>query len=250
MGKERARLKKEAEEQRMLKVEEDKKKNIIQTFQKKETPECPLPAERPRRKIISNPFTQKFENLAKTSKEENEDFQKSLAKNKKILKKSRSALNRSKQLLSKMSQDNLRKSQNLLKKLSTESLKKSFQSKGSKINLGKNSSQDGLRSNNQQENLSLPFSTEVNKQQMQDYLISQVLFDGKEDVKSSRMSLTHKQKIEDEKMKKIIQEEENKKKEMEMVRKEYELKKKIEVEMAEIKKKEEEKKLRAKEAEF
>merc|ERR1712032_1616579 len=85
--KERARLKKEAEEQRMLKVEqdkkkvlEDKKKNIIQTFQKKETPECPLPAERPRRKIISNPFTQKFENLAKTSKEENEDFQKSLAK--------------------------------------------------------------------------------------------------------------------------------------------------------------------------
>ena len=115
------------------------------------------------------------------------------------------------------------------------------------MNLGKNSSQEGLRSRNQQESLSLPFSTEVNQQHMQDYLISQVLFDGKEDVKSSRMALTHKQKVEDEKIKK---EEENKKKEMEMIRKEHELKKKIEVEMAEIKKKDEENRLRAKEAEF
>ena len=85
---------------------------------------------------------------------------------------------------------------------------------------------------------------------MQDYLISQVLFDGKEDVKSSRMAMTRNQKLEEQKIKEMIQEEENKKKEIEMARKEYELKKQIEIEMAEIKKKEEENKLKAKEAEF
>ena len=38
-------------------------------------------------------------------------------------------------------------------------------------------------------------------------MISQVLFDGKEDVKSSRMALTHKQKLEDEKIRKKLEEE-------------------------------------------
>ena len=52
---------------RMLKIEEDKKKliedkkkNILQTFQKKETSECPIQVERPRKKLISNPFAQKL----------------------------------------------------------------------------------------------------------------------------------------------------------------------------------------------
>merc|ERR1711879_641859 len=129
--------------------------------------------------------------MAKTSKEEDEDFKKSLAKNKKILRKSKTALNRSRQLLAKLSQENLRKSQSLLKKLSTESLKKrsSIQSKGSKINITKNISQEDLKNIYQQGDDTSPASSQVNKQQMQDYLISQVLFYGKEDVKSSRMAL-------------------------------------------------------------
>merc|ERR1712154_367028 len=117
-----------------------------------------------------------------------------------------------------------------LKKLSTESLKKrsSIQSKGSKINITKNVSQEDLKNIYQQGDDTSPASSQVNKQQMQDYLISQVLFDGKEDVKSSRMALTHKQKLEDEEkaVKERLQEKENKRKEIEMVNKEYELRKK------------------------
>ena len=84
-----------------------------------------------------------------------------------------------------------------------------------------------------------------NKQQMQDYLISQVLFDGKEDVRSSRMTTANKG---DGDAKRV--EEEHKQKEIEMVNREYELRKKIEQEMAEIKRKEEESKMKLKEAEF
>merc|ERR1712079_925361 len=69
---ESARLKKDADEARLLKVEmdkkallENKKKSIIQTFQKSDTKEVPVAVERPRKKIIANPFAQKFEELAK-----------------------------------------------------------------------------------------------------------------------------------------------------------------------------------------
>merc|ERR1712111_151683 len=80
---------------------------------------------------------------------------------------------------------------------------------------------------------------------MQDYLISQVLFDGKEDVRSSKMTTANKG---DGDAKRV--EEEHKQKEIEMVNREYELRKKIEQEMAEIKRKEEESKMKLKEAEF
>ena len=153
-------------------------------FQKQESvDDSQMPIEKPKKKKISNPFAQKFESIAKTAKQEEEEYNEMIAKKKKLLKKSKASLSRSKQLLSKLSQENIKRSQNLLKKISTESLKKS-KVKGSKINI----SRQKVNHIESQDNKS------VNKQQMQDYLISQVLFDGKEDVRSSKMSLDQKNK--------------------------------------------------------
>ena len=234
---ETVRLKEEAEKERLLRAEElkkaaleNKKKNILQVFQKQESlDDSQMPIEKPKKKKISNPFAQKFESIAKTAKQEEEEYNEMIAKKKKLLKKSKASLSRSKQLLSKLSQENIKRSQNLLKKISTESLKKS-KVKGSKINI----SRQKVNHIESQDNKS------VNKQQMQDYLISQVLFDGKEDVRSSKMSLDQKNK----------KAEEDKQKEIDLINREYELKKRIEAEMQEMRKKEEENKLKLKEAEF
>ena len=95
-----------------------------------------------------------------------------------------------------------------------------------------------------------------NKQTMQSYLISQVLFDGKEDVRSSRMAVIQKTREtvineeEEIRMKEREIEEENRRKEREMAQREYELKKKIEAELAEIRKQEDERLAKLKEEQF
>ena len=93
-----------------------------------------------------------------------------------------------------------------------------------------------------------------NKHEMQSYLISQVLFDGKEDVRSSRMAVIQRNTVineeEEIRMKEREIEEENRRKEREMAQREYELKKKIEAELAEIRRQEEERLAKPKEEQF
>ena len=258
---ERARLKQEVEEARLRNIEsqkkavlEDKKRNILQTFQSKKPPEPPSLVERPKKKSISNPLTQRFEEMAALNAKKEEESGELLRRRKKV-RKSRNALHRSKQLLKKVSQESLKKSQTILKKMSNESLKNSSFDKINRsfTKLRKSLSRECLRS---KPNIDAGKKDKVipNKHEMQSYLISQVLFDGKEDVRSSRMAVIQRNTVineeEEIRMKEREIEEENKRKEKEMIQREYELKKKIEAELAEIRKQEEERVTRLKEEQF
>merc|ERR1712130_1012403 len=83
----------------------------------------------------------------------------------------------------------------------------------------------------------------VSKQKMQNYLVSQVLFDGKEDVRTSRMQLQSRAAA-------IQEEEENKRKELAMIERENQMKRQIEEELNRIKKIEEEQRIKHEEAQF
>ena len=120
---ERVKLKQEAEEARLRNAEvqkkallEDKKRNILQTFQSQKPPEPPLNTERPKKKLISNPLTKRFEEMAALNAKKDEECGQLLQRKKKV-RKSRNALHRSKQLLKKVSQESVKKSQTLLKKI-------------------------------------------------------------------------------------------------------------------------------------
>merc|ERR1712226_1665945 len=93
----------------------------------------------------------------------------------------------------------------------------------------------------------------LSKQKMQNYLVSQVLFDGKEDVRTSRMQLQNKSRAiieEEEETKARHVEEENKRKELAMMKREEEMKKQIQEELNRIKKIEEEVRIKQEEAQF
>lgn len=80
-----------------------RKRAFFKPFRKDSLDDSPAKFERPRKKIISNPFAKKFEDMAKNAKKDEE------VKMKRALRKSKSTLNRSKQLLCKLSQDNIKK---------------------------------------------------------------------------------------------------------------------------------------------
>merc|ERR1712228_309138 len=102
-----------------------------------------------------------------------------------------------------------------------------------------------LSSQNVSQGLSSNGNSSVNRQQMQNYLISQVLFDGKEDVRTSRMHMAHKPCaiLEDDFAETC---EENKKKEEEK----KERKKQIKEELRKIKAMEEEQRIKQQENQF
>merc|ERR1712106_266933 len=179
--------------------------------------------------------------------------------------KSRDLFRRSKQLLTRVSKESLRKFQNLLKKMSNDSLKKASTEKLNKSSnqLCRSLSRDGVNKSKQtlhdkdknlsghnfnkrsQQNENNP----ANRQQMQNYLISQVLFDGKEDVRSSRMHMAHKPSVIIEEVD-TEKEEENKRKEREMIKREMEMKRQIKEELNRIKAEEEEQRIKQQEAQF
>merc|ERR1712228_44636 len=131
-------------------------------------------------------------------------------KSRRKVRKSRDIIRESKQLLSRASKESLRRSRNILKKISNESLKRAsydninkslsnIQKSSSREHLTKTKSKSGLydkgrnlSSQNVSQGLSSNGNSSVNRQQMQNYLISQVIFDGKEDVRTSRMHMAHK----------------------------------------------------------
>merc|ERR1711970_1103574 len=111
------RLKKEAEENRLLEIErtkkailEEKKRSILSTFEKKEK-DVKKDIDRPKRKSVSNPFAQKFEEIALNAQKEEQEQQELLKKKKKKVRKSRDLFRQSKQLLTKISRESVKKSQ-------------------------------------------------------------------------------------------------------------------------------------------
>ena len=258
---ERVKLRQQEEEARQRNVEmqkksvlEDKKRNILQTFQSEKQTKPPTPLERPKKKSISNPMTKRFEEMAALNAKKEEESGEHLLRRKKV-RKSRNALHRSKQLFKKVSQESVKKSQTLLKKMSNDSLKNSSMDKINRsfTKLRKSLSRECIRTK-LSDDVSKKDKVIPNKREMQSYLISQVLFDGKEDVKSSRIIQRDKENTihehEEIKMKEREIEEENRRKEKEMIQREYEMKRRIEAELAEIRKHEEERVARLKEEQF
>merc|ERR1711962_640156 len=143
-------------------------------------------------------------------------------------------------MLHRLSKENIKASPGLRRKKSKENILKysveKLRQSHDKIKL----SRDNLRRSKTCLNASfVKTASEVSRKDMQNYLISQVLFDGKETVASSRNNLDQSRK-----------DEENKRKEIEMINREREVKKQIEVELRKIKASEEEQKIKQQEASF
>merc|ERR1712228_1104627 len=211
----------------------------------------------PKRKSVCNPFAQKFEEIAANALEEEKLQQELAKKKKKEAKKAKEMLRRSKQILHRASKESLKKSQSLFRKKSTDSLKGENFLQKSFSNLRRSLSKEHVRQSkahlyDKEKNLSSKNLSQgntngnsVSKQKMQNYLVSQVLFDGKEDVRTSRMQLQSKAAaIQEEK------DEENKRKELAMIERENEMKRQIEEELNRIKKVEEEQRIKHEEAQF
>ena len=286
---ERQRLKKEAEAERLRMAEEAKAKALEdkkKAFEKKQEEKPKQVLEKPKRKSVVNPFAQKFEEIAANALEEEKLQQELAKKKKKEAKKAKEMLRRSKQILHRASKESIRKSQSLFKKKSSDSLKGENLLQKSFTNLRRSLSKEQVRQSkahlyDKEKNLSSKnlsqqgnsSSSSVSKQKMQNYLVSQVLFDGKEDVRTSRMQLQSRAAAiqeEKEREKKAIQfnlnpisislfcfqaeaariEEENKRKELAMIERENEMKRQIEEELNRIKKIEEEQRIKHEEAQF
>merc|ERR1712130_744941 len=199
-----------------------------------------------------------------------EKLQQELAKKKKKeARKAKEILRRSKQILHRASKESIKKSQSLFKKKSTDSLKGENFFKNSLSNLRRSLSKEHVRqskahlydkeTNLSSKNLSQGGSSNgnpVSKQKMQNYLVSQVLFDGKEDVRTSRMQLQSRaaaiqeEKEREKRAEEARIEEENKRKELAMIERENQMKRQIEEELNRIKKIEEEQRIKHEEAQF
>jgi len=115
--------------------------------------------EKPKKKIANNSMALKFEELSRAAELE-EQARKDLQEKKRIMKeRTRNIIHRSKQFLHKMSKENLKKSQSLLN---------NENHKISRMNVSSSESKE-----------------EMNKKAMQNYLISQVLFDKEENITCS-----------------------------------------------------------------
>ena len=268
---ERQMLKKEAEAERLRMAEEAKAKALEdkkKAFEKKQEEKPKQVLEKPKRKSVVNPFAQKFEEIAANALEEEKLQQELAKKNKKEAKKAKEMLRRSKQILHRASKESIRKSQSLFKKKSSDSLKGENFLQKSFTNLRRSLSKEHVRQskahlydkekNLSSKNLSQGNSngSSVSKQKMQNYLVSQVLFDGKEDVRTSRMQLQSRaaaiqeEKEREKKAEEARIEEENKRKELAMIKRENEMKRQIEEELNRIKKIEEEQRIKHEEAQF
>merc|ERR1712106_876746 len=115
--------------------------------------------ERPKKNLTSNPLARKFEELALLALNEREVQKDVQMKKQKSKLKKQSVLNKSKQILCKITK----------------------RIRGSQIIKG--NSKELIAENNASQNVEVDIEEE-RKKDMQNYLISQVLFDGKEDVKS------------------------------------------------------------------
>ena len=236
------RIKLQIEEEKLKEIEkvkrlamEEKKKNL---FKKKEEPETPIVPERPKKKSISNPLAKKFEEIAKTAVME-EKIKLDLEERKNRIKmKSKNMIRKSRQMLLHLSKENIKGSPKMAKRKSRDSLFKFSTERLRQSREQIKCSKDSLRKSRTCVNMSGEKSSAVSKKSMQNYLISQVLFDGEEQVDT----LKH--------IKEKEKEEENKRKEMAMIEREQEVKRQIKAELLNIKKAEEELKLKQQEANF
>ena len=243
---EQKRIKKVFEEDKLKEVElakkrtlEDKKKSLFEKNKMNE--KSPSVIERPRKKSVINPFAQKFEEMAKSAEVE-ENQKKELAEKKNKLKQaSKSMMRRSRQMLNRMSKENLKGSPALNRKQSKENMLRISMDKIRQSKERIKASRDNIRRSRTCINNTVDASGPVSRKDMQNYLISQVLFDGEEAVSSSSRHRLDQQKK---------QEEENKKKEMEMIRREQEVKKQIEEQLKKIKEAEELQRIKQQEANF
>lgn len=159
------KIRKEAETRRSEEIEQQKKKDHqikidkISPTKQENTHKKEDRLERPKKSLSSNPLARKFEELALLAINENQLQNDLKMKRQKSRLKKQSILNKSKQILNKISQK-LRRSQNI-----------------------EHMSKENITENNGFHNVEINIEEE-RKQAMQNYLISQVLFDGKEDVKS------------------------------------------------------------------
>ena len=268
---EQKRLKKEAEAERLRMAEEAKAKALEdkkKAFERKQEEKPKLVFEKPKRKSVCNPFAQKFEEIAANALEEEKLQQELAKKKKKEAKKAKEMLRRSKQILHRASKESLKKSQSLFRKKSTDSLKGENFLQKSFSNLRRSLSKEHVRQSkahlyDKEKNLSSKNLSQgntngnsVSKQKMQNYLVSQVLFDGKEDVRTSRMQLQSKaaaiqeEKEKEKRAEEARKDEENKRKELAMIERENEMKRQIEEELNRIKKVEEEQRIKHEEAQF
>jgi hypothetical protein len=221
--------KKEVEEWKVREMEnvkkqslEDKKRSLLCKLQPKT--DCSL-IEKPKKKPPNNPFAQKFELLADNAKKEEKALEELHKRKLKTTTKLHGKLYKSKQKLLKLSKDNINKSQDIFKKLSKQSLRRSC----SKDQHKKRSS----------ESLQGKENNSTSKKEMQNYLISQVLFDGKEDVHTSKVCFNKDQTRG-----------ENSFQEQDRLKRELEVKKKVREELASIKQLENEQKIKNEEAKF
>ena len=278
--------KKEEDEMRFQAIEDANKKaleNKKKAFERKQIDDKPPEVyERPKRKSIKNPFAAKFEEIAANAENEEKLQRDIMRKKKKDMRKSRDVLRRSRQILCRASKECIKKSQNMFK--SNDSLKGDNHLQKSFSNLRRSLSKEAIgrskphlydkERNLSSKNLSQEKTGEmssVSKQKMQNYLVSQVLFDGKEDVKTSRMHLQNRshaiqeedskahrleaqlreaerQEAETAEAKRI--EDENKRKELAMIERENEVKRQIQEELDHERRVAEEKRIKLEEAQF
>lgn len=225
------RQKKEIEERKVHEMEvakkqslEEKKKSLLSRLDPKVV--CSN-TEKPKKKPASNPFAQKFEQLANNAQKQEKAFEELQQKKLKKVKKAQDILKRSKQQLFKLSKENIKMSQDIFKKISKQSLRRSCSRE-----------QNKKKSTNSLQSAESSLNTS-SKKHMQNYLISQVLFDGKEEVQSSKIRI-NKVNFSDEK---FCQEQDK-------LKREKEIKKKIKEELATIKKAENEQQIKNEEAKF
>ena len=264
------RMKQEAEESRLQAIEDANKKaleNKKKAFENKVEEKPADVFDRPKRKSVNNPFAKKFEEIAANAANEEKLQQEMARKKKKDAKRAKDILRRSKQILNRASRECIKKSQNLSKKKSNDSLQgESFLQK-SLTSLRRSLSKDHIKhskshlydkdKNLSSKNLSHGKPSDdktVSKQKMQNYFVSQVLFDGKEDVRTSRMHLQNKAPtIAEETESKAMAlelEKENKRKELAMLQRENDMRKQVEEELSRIKQIEEEQRIKFEEAQF
>ena len=245
-AEEQKRIKREVQEEKLRAVEEakkktleDKKKSLFEKNKFVET--APIVPERPKKKSVNNPMAQKFEEMAKSAEAEDMKKKEMAEKKNKIKQVSKNMIRRSRQMLNRMSKENLKGSPALQRKKSRENMLKISVEKIKQSRERIKASRDNLRKSKTCINNAVHGSGPVSRKEMQNFLISQVLFDGEEAVSSASRHRLDQQRI---------QEEENKRKELEMIRREQEVKKQIEEQLRKIKEAEEQQRLKQQEANF
>jgi hypothetical protein len=231
---ERLKQKKEIEEQKCKELEIAKKQSLAEKkkilLSRTDAKIAPMATEKPlKRKIISNPFAQKFEEIAQNAQTKEKIAEEQQRQRMKRMEKPKMFLKKSKQSLLRMSKENLKRSRDFLKMLSRQSLEKLSSKEQALVKKSINNLVDNTSS-----------STTSSMKHMQTYLISQVLFDGQEDITTSKVKINSQATCKGNHMHS----------EQDRLQNEHELKKKIKQELASIKAAEKEQQLKNEEAKF